>query len=299
MPASFKTTACLATVIAALQIGVNAIPKGMGAKSPTNNLIPRLETNYAGCTDAQKTKLQIDFADATALAGIAFSVDDQSATAITHYLRAEDIESAKSLWSSVAANNDPTNPSYTFSVRCAAADDASCKGGKGENSDRFVGTLRSCYLPVKNSANKTSLSSLAITDAQPQDGDTPREMLICPLFFTAAVTKNNLNSKKYDGDKRGSWCQTGQKFSDFETGGHTLLHEMTHLDALAKAAGLPSRSESDASHGTDDVDGFGDEYVVAARSFLDAWVNHQDELDPNALKPYQNAENIAAAATEW
>lgn len=53
------------------------------------------------------------------------------------------------------------------------------------------------------------------------------------------------------------------------------------------------------SHGTDDVDGFGDDYTAAARSFLDTWVNNPGSLDPNALSPYQNAENIAAAATEW
>lgn len=85
-------------------------------------------------------------------------------------------------------------------------------------------------------------SSLAITDSAPQlDDGSYREMKICPLFFTAANTKNNLDSKKYDGDKRGSWCQKGQHFKDFETAGHTLLHEMTHLDALAKAAGLPEQ----------------------------------------------------------
>ena len=157
MPVSLKTAAGLATVIAALQIGVHAIPKGMGAKSSTSNLIPRLETNYVGCTDTQKKKLEGDFADAAALANIAFYLDDQSATAITHYLRPEDVDSSKSLWSSVAANNDPTNPSYTFSVRCAAKDDVSrCKQG---NYERFVPNLGSCYLSVQKSANKTSLQS--------------------------------------------------------------------------------------------------------------------------------------------
>jgi hypothetical protein len=112
----------------------------------------------------------------------------------------------------VAANNNPENELYTFSVRCAKPDDAECKG-----------------------------ASLALTDAKPQDGATPREMKICSLFFRSGLTKKNLDSKKYDGDRRGSWCQEGQRFRDFETGGHTLLHEMTHLDALAKAAGLPER----------------------------------------------------------
>ena len=114
----------------------------------------------------------------------------------------------------MAANNDPTNAPYTFSVRCATSNDAVCKSG----------------------------TSLASTDAKPQDGNKAREMTICPLFFRSDQTRNNLDSKKYDGNKRGSWCQLGQHFKDFETGGHTLLHEMTHLDALAKAAGLPART---------------------------------------------------------
>ena len=87
--------------------------------------------------------------------------------------------------------------------------------------------------------------SLAFTDTQPQSGFVggirPQEMIICPLYFTASETKNNLASKKYDGGKRGSWCQRGQHFRDFETGGHTLLYEMTHLDSLCAAAGLPPR----------------------------------------------------------
>lgn len=45
------------------------------------------------------------------------------------------------------------------------------------------------------------------------------------------------------------------------------------------------------------MDEFGDDYVSSVRELLDTWVNHPDELDPAALKPYQNAENIAAAAT--
>lgn len=58
-----------------------------------------------------------------------------------------------------------------------------------------------------------------------------------------------------------------------------------------------TREGGDASHGTDDVDGFGDDYVSAARGLLDAWVNHRDDLAEGALQPFQNAENIAAAAT--
>lgn len=168
----------------------------------------------------------------------------------------------------VAASKDSKNTAYTFSIRCA----------------------KECLGDEK--------SSLAITDSTPQSGTAPREMKICPLFFTAAQTRRNLDSRKHNGDKRGSWCQTGQQFADFETAGHTLLHEMTHLDALAKAAGLPARTEDDfTSHATDDVAIYGNDYVKAARLFLLDWVAMK--FPDDALKPFQNAENIAAAATEW
>lgn len=51
------------------------------------------------------------------------------------------------------------------------------------------------------------------------------------------------------------------------------------------------------THGTDDVDGYGDAYTRAARDLKDGWVNHRDDLAEGALQPFQNAESLAAAAT--
>lgn len=42
---------------------------------------------------------------------------------------------------------------------------------------------------------------------------------------------------------------------------------------------------------------YGNDYVKAARLFLLDWVAMK--FPDDALKPFQNAENIAAAATEW
>lgn len=138
MSLSLKSLAGPAAILAALQVGANAIPQGPSlALRDTAGLSRRMEVNYIDCSDDAKTKLGIDFADATALAGIAFYLDDQSATAFTHYLRPEDAESAKSLWSMVAANNDPTNAPYTFSVRCAKPGDVDCEGEK-KDGERFV-----------------------------------------------------------------------------------------------------------------------------------------------------------------
>jgi hypothetical protein len=55
--------------------------------------------------------------------------------------------------------------------------------------------------------------------------------------------------------------------------------------------------ENTKTHGTDDVTGFGEDYITAARDLLSTWVNNPEDLAEGALAPYQNAENIAAAAT--
>ncbi|KAK0650558.1 hypothetical protein DIS24_g6682 [Lasiodiplodia hormozganensis] len=240
---------------------VNAVPHALLRRDDSYEIV-----DCGGNTD----RIQKALDDAAALAKIAEGIDDES-TAFTHYLRKDDKSYATDLWKTIAMNNDPSTAPYQFTIRCV------------------------------NSCTGDEANSLAVTDATPPINDVPRrEMKICPLFFTSARTANNLDSKKYDGDKRGSWCQTGQKFKDFETAGHTILHEMTHLDAVGTAAGMPERAQDGfRSHGTDDVVGYGDDYVTTARAFLSDWVNHADEMHPNALKPYQNAENIAAAATEW
>ena len=139
MPVSFKGLAGLTAVLSALHVNANAIPKDLGNIAVTNKLIPRLETNYIDCNEEQKKKLANDFADAVALAGVAMDLD-QTSTAFTHYLRAEDAFSAKKVLGAVSANNDPTNVPYKFSVRCAKADDKDCTGDKGDKSGRLVCT---------------------------------------------------------------------------------------------------------------------------------------------------------------
>ncbi|KAL8947581.1 MAG: hypothetical protein Q9183_007772 [Haloplaca sp. 2 TL-2023] len=215
---------CLLAAASVLSTGVYAIPQLERRNPVGGTLKPRLETNYAGCSEDQKYQLGIAFADATALAGIAsgWGLEQgikKESTAFTHYFRDEDYKRAKKWLSIITSNNDPTNAPFTFSVRCAANDDEQCEEPKGGRT-----------------------SSVAFTDSQPNTGDAEgrREMKICPFFFTGARTTRNLNSKKYE-DRRGGWCVTGQRFRDFETGGHSLLHEMTHLDAIGKAAGLPER----------------------------------------------------------
>ena len=136
---------CIAATLLSL---TTAAVTGQAAEVPKaagRSLIRRLELNYVGCSDAQKSKLGVDFADAAILGAIGFGIDRTSTAYVTgddwhrvpandprftHYLRAEDGDLATSVMSMVAANNDPTNTSYKFSVRCAASNDNHCGSGR-------------------------------------------------------------------------------------------------------------------------------------------------------------------------
>jgi hypothetical protein len=75
---------------------------------------------------------------------------------------------------------------------------------------------------------------------------------------------------------------------------------ISHVCLILLTNALPCCSDLDENtktHGTDDVDGFGEDYITAARDLLSTWVNNPEDLAEGALAPYQNAENIAAAAT--
>ncbi|RYP65997.1 hypothetical protein DL769_006163 [Monosporascus sp. CRB-8-3] len=243
--------------------------------------------SYNDCSADQESKLRQDFADAVNFARHAFDDLDENSPAYTNYFRTEagngleeDIEHARSLWSTVASNNDPTNPSYTFTVRCAPDGDAEC-------GDRTT-------------------NSWAITDAQPEANGTPRQMKICPFYFTDAATRQSSTSYEWiPNPKRTqrSWCRKEARFRDFSMGGLTLLHEMTHLDALTHAAGYPERHDENGdfnTHATDDVQGVepGNNPPQQARNLAQIWKDGREGDYDELTEPYRNAENLAASALE-
>ena len=74
--------------------------------------------------------------------------------------------------------------------------------------------------------------------------------------------------------------------------GHSILHELTHLDSLAKQAGLtaPSEGEDKDQHGT--LDAQDKRELTGARDWLEKY-----EKDSTNISPDYNAESYAAAAT--
>jgi len=167
-------------------------------------------------------------------------------------------------------------------------------------SARFVckDTLKSC-----------DRDSAMVTDATASANENEfKDIIVCPIYWksmgTTYLIPKDADSIKQErpyrdlGDGAESWCWLArnrgprvskEKANYFATAGHTIIHELTHLDSLAKHVGL--EEGDDRQHGT--VDASGKCELNGAYTFFQRWKKKTDSLSPD-----YNAENYAAAATE-
>ncbi|KAL9110226.1 MAG: hypothetical protein Q9187_008076 [Circinaria calcarea] len=157
-----------------------------------------------GCDEKQTTKIGKALADMASLAIHAYYGADVSSLGYSHYFQADELKVFKSAMSTVASNNDPTNPLYQFIVNCDPTGDV----------------LKSC-------GKKT----YAITDSTvPKEDNDLKSIWICPLFWTGPDSSQDLPSGQ---DATDEFCKK-TNYKQYVTAGHILLHEITHLDAVAK-----------------------------------------------------------------
>ncbi|KAL9630443.1 MAG: hypothetical protein Q9204_004718 [Flavoplaca sp. TL-2023a] len=223
---------------------------------------------FVGCDDKQRTKAGQAAADMANLALHAYNEASADKYGFNHYFKDDELDKFKSAMNTIQQNNDPTNAPYSFIINCSPPGDVEklCKDGKG---------------------------SYAITDSTvPKDDNDHKSIWLCPLFFTGKDTKNDLPDTE-DEDKLKEWCDQ-KDYTLFVTAGHTLLHEITHLDAVAKKW-LPQDANENGQHGTED-------YAIGSRPIYDArrlkvLVDNVPDRD-DVPAPRFNAESYAGAATE-
>lgn len=154
-------------------------------------------------------------------------------------------------------------------------------------------------------------SSVFVTDATAGSATTVKEIQVCRQFWTSVSTRYLL----YDSSKTTpnppyrnndatlqGWCRKSAANGDanvsarinqyFATAGHSVLHELTHVDSLAQSAGLDGDDSAGGAHGTDDFQS-GCE-LAGARGFLSDYIAG----NTGGTSPDYNAEGYAAAATE-
>ncbi|KAI9811401.1 MAG: hypothetical protein M1826_003191 [Phylliscum demangeonii] len=149
--------------------------------------------------------------------------------------------------------------------------------------------------------NECPVGSFAHTDPTPESFAVKphvkgiRDITVCAQFLNDPRTKRKLPTNVQETK---AYCEhkESKKLHDFEIGGHTLLHEITHLDTYGLVAGLPQEQEGAKPpvpafeyHGT--VDWKGITTAGNARTLKTSKAKVRPET-------YQNAESLAAAATE-
>ncbi|MCJ1468352.1 hypothetical protein MMC07_006980 [Pseudocyphellaria aurata] len=261
-----------------------------------SSLSKRFNT-FVGCgdpegpeVDPKRSKAGQALADMANLALHAYDEASADKYGFKHYFRDYELHTFKTAMSAIAENNDPTNAPYNFIINCDPTDHIA------ELCDKDGG-------------------SYAITDAAvPADDNDHKSIWLCPLFFTGDDTKNNLPNTE-NADELQAWCNQ-KDYTSFPTAGiyflsltqgqtlyllvvdkfdtgHVLLHEITHLDAVAKIF-LPDGADEEGRHGTLD-------WTQGSRPIYDARrLKVRVDNDPNRPDPAPsfNAESYAGAATE-
>jgi len=137
-------------------------------------------------------------------------------------------------------------------------------------------------------------------------------MKLCPYFFTCSESKNDLSSKPFSEQ---GWCTPPpHSLVRILTGGHTILHEMTHLSSIGHEALSPGsmlnrfkKTVISDVYGQDDENDPSQIYwgfpPSLARSLKQRWKAYRAHgvkgLRKPPLETIKNAESYAAAATEF
>ncbi|KAF2175777.1 hypothetical protein K469DRAFT_701472 [Zopfia rhizophila CBS 207.26] len=241
--------------------------------NPNNVLKREFKPEILNCNDAQKKHITESLSQVTGLAVGAYGVLTdgdgwKTNKGYTHYFKNEDYDKVKAAYQQLMGNSP-----FAFKIRCAP--ESECVSG-----------------------------SFGFTDPTKEDfeghGHTKgvRVINLCPPFFTDKRTTGPLPpANDEEGLKKYCEFKESKKLMDFECGGHTLLHEMSHLDSFGVAAGYP-----EVTH----TPGGGEDFEYKYHGTVD-WNNKGTAGNARTLKTskaknkpetWQNAESLAAAATE-
>lgn len=275
---SFSYNMHSSTILATLFLALTTIHATPILTTPNLHGLAKREFNpdIKGCSDKDKKHVRDSLSQVTGLAVSAYGVLDdgdkwKTNKGYTHYFKESDYDQVKKAYENLLGGSQH----FKFEIQCKTEKD--CEDHKGS----FGWT----------DPTEESFEGRGHTKGT-------RVINLCPIFFTDKRTTGALPPAN---DKEGlkKFCEhkESKKIADFEVGGHTLLHEMTHLDSFGVAAGYPEKTHSpdkDADfeykyHGT--IDWKGISTAGNARTLKTSKAKDKPET-------WQNAESLAAAATE-
>ncbi|KAF2734898.1 hypothetical protein EJ04DRAFT_512195 [Polyplosphaeria fusca] len=234
-------------------------------------------SGYSGVFETRRDVLEAAYADAVTLAETSQSISP-GARAFLHYFGGASPE----------AQLDHVRRMFT---------------GIAEETNRFT-IMFECSGTGGDCPN---VQSVANTDATVGEAGDEKTIHICNPFWTSASTRYLLHrddqeepSPPFRPATSSGWCAMSGSNSlrnaqFFATAGTSILHELTHLHALASNAGLDGDPDEDNRAGTGDFQ-TGCE-LLGARAHLVRY-QQNDGSDNDVASPDYNAESYAAVATE-
>lgn len=246
--------------------------------SDSCNAAPPRESWVDAGFKTQKDVLAQAYKDAVTLASLAQSVASDN-KGFTHYFGGAKADVQYQHFKKMMQGIASSDAHYSIHFTCSAQHTKDCAG-----------------------------ESELVTDASVASGASDvKGIEVCPEFWSSASTAYLLYDAQHTTPSppwrtQNQWCRKSTANGDsnvsyrvnqfFATAGHSVLHELTHLDSLAEFAALdaPSSGRDAGRHGTDDVGGC---ELKGARDWLPKYVADSDETSPD-----YNAESYAAAATE-
>ncbi|KAM7212646.1 hypothetical protein V8F06_011974 [Rhypophila decipiens] len=267
------------SVALGLMVVARAAPAGAKEYESLQRRGPR---EYLDCSPEQQGALQAALGDMFRITDKPlqeFFVDgvnsfDPNKLAYAHYFRNEDRSKVADAFKALHdASNPAMSLAVSYNIQCAGEGAAGCASG-----------------------------DLAFTQPFPEDfvggGEIAgvRKVIVCPGFFTESRTTRRLPESQEEID---AYCQfkESKKFNEFETGAHTLLHEISHLDSFGRAAGYPVRNQEAGLHFPSyDYQGTDDWHQISTPG------NARTLKSGNAgdkIETFENAESLAAFSLEY
>ena len=162
-------------------------------------------------------KIKVDLKDAWNLVDLLLENKEafKSSTAYSHYFLPIESNQVIKMFQTIRLFLDERDGYHSFSYRC------------GSDS-----------LPDYCSINANSGTVVAATS--PNLGG---DVQFCDAMFDSdqPLTENNVTSRAYDNTGAG-WCQSTKRYPYFIIAAETVIHELTHLAAVAAVAGLVAQT---------------------------------------------------------
>ncbi|KAJ7681934.1 hypothetical protein DFH06DRAFT_1314177 [Mycena polygramma] len=179
------------------------------------------------CTSNQLAKVQKDVEDAVTIALVAQKMKATDVAFNKYFVKVKqqnDLPIVQNMFRSMLTPINKIKPNQKITVTCFAEENPIC----GTTYDYLFTVF------IRTKLTVVPFHRYAATEG---DFTKPPRIAFCPHFFeSSSTTARSLSDKPFDAT---GWCTPSRyNLRRLETGGHTILHELTHVPFISDNAGI-------------------------------------------------------------